>query len=64
MKVNVYYYISNCGDGSCAVHFFNSEQDAEDYASQDGERFCEDIKSKTLEFDKDGRLLNEPPIRY
>ena len=64
MKIKVYYYISNCGDGSCAVHFFNSEQEAEDYASQDDERFCEDIQSRILEIDECGRLLNESPVRY
>lgn len=58
MKTKVAVYIQNCGDGSSAVRFFNSEDDAESYASDDGERHCEDIYTVELEFDSKGELLN------
>ena len=58
MKTKVAVYIQNCGDGSCRVKFFNSEEDAEAYAEPDNERNCEDVYTVELEFDSDGKLLN------
>ena len=59
MKVQLYLYIQNMGDGSCSVKFFNSRESAEKFAEPDDERFCEDIYPKTLELDENGKLINE-----
>lgn len=58
-KLNAWLYIQNAGDGSCYVRFFNSEEDAEAYAENDDERYCDDIAQVSLEFDpQTGKLLN------
>ena len=62
MKVEVFIYMKNLGDGSCCVRFFNSKSHAEQYAEKDDERFCDDIYSKTLEFDDNGKFINEDKI--
>jgi len=43
MKVKLWIYIENLGDGSAAARFFSSNENAEEYASHDTERFCDDI---------------------
>jgi hypothetical protein len=58
MKVTIWIYIENLGDGSCAARITDSEESAEKLAENDDERFCDDIYSKTLEFDDNGKLLN------
>lgn len=59
MKVKVWTYVENLGDGSCAVRFFNTEEEASAYADDDNsDRFCDDINPETLEFDESGKLLN------
>lgn len=51
MKIKFWTYIENLYDGSCAIRFFNSEEEAEAYAEKDDERFCDDINVKELEID-------------
>lgn len=63
MKVKFAMYIANCGDGSCVVKFFRNEENAEKFASKDDERYCDDVYSKTLEFDDEGNLLTPEPTR-
>jgi hypothetical protein len=58
MQIKLIVFIQNLGDGSCAVRFFNSEEDAEAYAGDDDERYCDDIYPVTLEVDESGKLLN------
>lgn len=58
MKVQFWCYMENMGDGSVAARFFNSEEEAEGYAEDHDERMCDDIELVTLEFDKNGKLLN------
>lgn len=64
IKAKFWIYMSNQGDGSAVAKFFSSEVAAEKYASHDDERFCEDIYSKTLEFDLDGNLVGPDPIHW
>lgn len=61
MKVKVWIYLKNYGDGSAFPKFFATEEQATAYADAAPEyedRFCDDISYKDLEFDKDGVLLN------
>ena len=58
MKATVWIYNRNNYDGSSSACFFKSESDAEKYAEEDTERFCDDINSHTFEFDENGVLLN------
>lgn len=58
IKALVWIYIANQGDGSGAANFFVSQEKAEEYASHDNERFCDDIYSHIFEFDEKGNLLN------
>ena len=58
IKIKLAYYIKNAGDGSAYIKFFNSEADAEDYAKDDDERYCDDIGTKELIVDEKGHLLN------
>lgn len=61
IKVKIWVYMENCGDGSCVARFFNLEKDAEAYAGNDNERFCEDIVFEELQIDElTGKLLNPP----
>lgn len=63
MKVSFYTYIQNQGDGSAAVLFFRTREDAEAYALHDDERLCDDIEEASLEFDALGNLLTkEDPV--
>lgn len=64
MKVKVWTYVENLGDGSCAVRFFNSREEAEAFAGEDDERYCDDINPETLEFDDNGVLLNPDKRNY
>jgi len=57
-SITFWTYTKNCGDGSCVVCFFNSAEEAEDYAGDDDERYCEDIESHTLQLDENHRILN------
>jgi DNA-binding beta-propeller fold protein YncE len=57
--VKGYVYVSNCGDGSASVSFFNTEQEAEAYAAPDDERFCDDIRPITIVVDpQTGKICN------
>lgn len=51
----------NLGDGSCAVKFFSSKENAENFASKDDERFCDDIYYKEIDIDSaTGYVLTDP----
>jgi len=58
----LWIFVSNNGDGSPGVHFHRSQEDAEahrDYELEHyGENYCDDVMQATLQFDKDGNLLN------
>lgn len=64
MKVKLGVWIYNLGDGSAVARIFESEKAAQKYADRHEressccERLCDDIHSITLEFDKNGNLLN------
>jgi len=58
MKVKIWIYIKNNGDGSCSARFFSSEKDAQFYAKDDDERNTDDIYQCILKFDDNGKLLN------
>lgn len=58
IKVKIWVYMQNNGDGSGSPKFFNSSEAAEKYAEDDNERMCEDIDCHTLEIDENGNLLN------
>jgi hypothetical protein len=57
--VKPYVYVSNQGDGSANVNFFNTSEEAEAYAEPDGERYGDDIFPVTLVIDKKtGKICN------
>lgn len=61
MKIKLWLYIMNLGDGSCAVKFFSSKENAENFASKDDERFCDDIYYKEIDIDSaTGYVLTDP----
>lgn len=57
MKVKFTIFIENQGDGSVRARFFRTETEAEQFAQEDDERFCEDIQVVELEFDERGLLV-------
>lgn len=57
IKVKFYTWACNQGDGSVVVRFYNSRESAEKAAENDEERYCDDIDSHTLEFDRSGNLI-------
>ena len=61
MKIKLWVHIQNCGDGSAVAKFFNSLEEAEEYAEEYGgdERLCEDVYSYTLEIDETGKIVNK-----
>jgi hypothetical protein len=63
LSIKLWVYMSNCGDGSAAPKFFNTEQEAEDFAEPDGERFCDDIFQTTLRLDPKTLKLLKVPTR-
>lgn len=61
-EVELFYSISNNGDGSASVHFFKSHEDAKAFDKYEQEHYdgwgeSEHFK-ETLYFDKDGILIN------
>lgn len=65
MKIKLFIYMQNMGDGSVAARFFKTAESADNYASYDNERMCDDIDHVTLEFDDAGNLLTpEPEIEW
>ena len=61
MKINFWVYIENLYDGSACARFFNSKEEAEEYAKDHDERFCDDIYPKSLEVNEAGQLI---PLCY
>ena len=59
MKTRIWIYIKNLGDGSASIRFFSSKEEAEKYAENDDERFCDDINEYILDFDSNGELLDD-----
>lgn len=61
LTVKFWIYVRNLGDGSTALYFFNKCSEAESFAEQDDERYCDDVYQKTLKVDLDtGKLLDIP----
>ena len=58
MRITFWTYVQNCGDGSNYVCYFNSREDAETFAENDNERYCDDITQHTMEVDENGKILN------
>lgn len=62
MKVRVYYFVDNNGDGSASPLFFSTFEEALAYEeAMDeacGDNFTEGPGSADLEFDDEGQLLN------
>jgi hypothetical protein len=57
-RVRFWVYVGNDGDGSSVAKFFKSKEDAEEYASQYNERFCDDIYPDYIDVDLDtGEML-------
>lgn len=48
IKVTMWLYMRNGGDGSASAKFFPTEQKAEQAAEEDDERFCDDIYPVTI----------------
>jgi hypothetical protein len=63
IKVKLWIYVKNGGDGSCSTSLFSSEEAAEKYAEPDDERYQEDIQQETFEVDENGNLLTPDPVR-
>lgn len=61
IKVRLWTYIKNFGDGSYGIRFFKTKDAAETYASYDDERCCDDINLYELEFDLEGNLITPDP---
>lgn len=61
IKVKFWTYPQNLGDGSYTIEFFSSKEAAEEYASYDEERSCDDINFVELEVDLDGNLVGPNP---
>jgi len=61
IKVKFWTYTPNNGDGSYGIKFFSSKEAAEEYASYDDERACDDIRYVELEVDLDGNLVGPDP---
>lgn len=63
MKITLWLYMQNAGDGSANARVFPSKRTAELYAETTdlGGRFCDDISSITIEVDAQGNLL-QPPL--
>jgi hypothetical protein len=57
MIIKLAVYIRNLGDGSCSVKFFNTEDEAEKFASKDNERNCDDVYTISIEVDANGKLI-------
>ncbi len=64
LKVQLWTYMSNQGDGSAVAKYFNTEAEAEHYASFDDERFCDDIYRETFELDPKTLKLVKIPKNY
>jgi hypothetical protein len=59
LRVQFWVFIENLYDGSATARFFKTQADAEKYAEEDDERFCDDIFAKELLIDAEtGELLN------
>lgn len=56
-RISCWVWISNSGDGSNTLHFFDTETAAEAYAELDNERNCEDVQKIDLLFNDDGYLI-------
>ncbi len=50
-KIKFAVYMNNNGDGSASPRFFANEKLAEEAASQDDERFCDDVSSHEFVID-------------
>lgn len=59
MKIKLWIYAANNGDGSTSTYFFNSKEEAEKYAKDDNERFCDDIWETTIKISSKGKLLTK-----
>lgn len=59
LKAKVYIYAQKIEDGSVGIEFFNTLAAARDEAFDGGDRFKDDISSHELEFDKNGKLVQE-----
>lgn len=62
MKIRLWYYIDNNGDGSASPRFFTTEQKALEYeaaveACDWGEGFCESVGFQDIEVDDKGTLI-------
>ncbi|MFA5125141.1 MAG: hypothetical protein WC473_04980 [Patescibacteria group bacterium] len=60
MKVELFVFIRKNGDGSASTFFFNTMEEANNYAEDQVERFDDDIKSSTLILDDNGKLTEIP----
>jgi hypothetical protein len=59
IKVKLWVYTESGGDGSVIVRHFNSAEEADAFAENDEDRFCEDIYAVELQIDElTGKLLN------
>jgi hypothetical protein len=62
-NAEVNYVVNNGGDGSASVSFYSDEECAEIASRISSEPFCEQPKSQSFKFDKDGVLQN-PDATY
>ncbi len=61
MKIKFWTYAQNCGDGSVAIHYYKTKEEAKVASDKDaekyGENYCEDVSSHEFEVDKFGQVL-------
>lgn len=53
-------FLRNNGDGSAYTYFFNTEEEAEEYASKDWERLCDDVFPETITINGLGQIKDIP----
>ena len=67
MKVKLWVFTEDGGDGSVMPHFFNTREDMQAYADKVngiyGQTLCEDTFPIDFEFDVEGNLLNPSVIK-
>lgn len=57
--MKIWSWIRNCGDGSCAIQFFDTEANAEAAAESDSERNSDDVTSHDLPLRPNTKFASE-----
>jgi len=61
MRIKIWSYAANMGDGSVGVYLFASEEEARAASKKDsdkyGENYCDDVSWHELEIDSSGKIV-------